>query len=226
MKAKNYSWIIPGLFFLLCSLLNLTGRIGWEPLARGTKPALLPLIALTSVAAAGGMDSRGMRLLVTAQLLGCVGDVFLMYSGFYPFICGMIAFLAGHVFYMTLFGGFSWKGLGIRTWIPALLVMMGLVATLITVIGVEGDLLVPMCVYGMALMLLCFTGIAGVARLKGEAWWRVLCGALLFTVSDALIAVETFQESPARWMGFAVMLTYISAQALLATGAVKLLKEN
>ena len=104
--------------------------------------------------------------------------------------------------------------------------MMGLVATLITVIGVEGDLLVPMCVYGMALMLLCFTGIAGVARLKGEAWWKVLCGALLFTISDALIAVETFQESPARWMGFAVMLTYISAQALLATGAVKLLKAN
>jgi len=226
MKTKTYSWVIPGLFFLLCAVLNLGGRLWWEPLARGTKPALLPLIALTSVAAAGGMDSRSMRLLVTAQLLGCVGDVFLMYNGFYPFICGMVAFLAGHVFYMTLFGGISWKGLTVKTWIPALLVMMALVGGLIVAIGVEGDLLVPMCVYGMALMLLCFTGIAGVVRLKGCAWWMVLCGALLFTFSDALIAVETFQENPGRWMGFAVMLTYIAAQALLAKGAVKLLKEN
>lgn len=226
MKTKSTSWLIPGVFFLLCACFNLMGKITENaPMANFTKPALLPLLALTSLAAAGTLENRNIRLLITAQLLGCTGDILLLFSGFYPFIGGMVAFLAGHVFYMTLFGGKSWKGLGWKTWIPVILLMMGLVAGLIAAIGVEGDLLVPMCVYGLVLMMLIFSGLAGVIRLKGGPWWLIFCGALIFTVSDALIAVETFQEEPSAWIPFAVMFTYLVAQCLLATGAIKLSKE-
>ena len=226
MKTKTSTWIIPGLFFLLCAALNICGRYaGNGALATHVKPALLPLVALTTLAAAGSLEPREMKLLILAQLLGCAGDIFLLFSGFLPFIGGMGAFLLGHVCYITLFGGKSWTGLGLKAWVPALLVMAALVAGLIVVLGVEGDLLLPMVVYGAVLMLLIFSGLAGVVREGGCAWWLVLCGAVLFTFSDSLIALDTFSEKPLGWTGGTIMLTYLAAQALLATGAVKLIRK-
>ena len=55
MKAAKY-WIVPGLFFLVASILNVTGKV-WNPvLAETVKPALMPLLALTAVCAAGGVE--------------------------------------------------------------------------------------------------------------------------------------------------------------------------
>jgi len=226
MKTKTSTWIIPGLFFLLAATLNICGKYaGNEALAAHVKPVLLPLLALTTLAAAGSLAPKEMKLLILAQLLGCTGDVFLIFSGFLPFIGGMGAFLLGHICYITLFGGRSWRGLGLKTWIPTLLVIAALVAGLISVLGVEGDLLLPMIIYGTVLMLLIFSGLAGVVREGGCAWWLILCGAVLFTFSDSLIALDTFSEKPMGWIAGTIMLTYLAAQSLLAWGAVKLSAE-
>jgi len=223
MKAAKY-WIIPGLFFLVAVALNLAGRFtGNAVLASAVKPLLMPFLAITALCAAGGPEKKEIRLLVPALLLGCVGDVFLIYDGFLFFVAGMVAFLAGHVCYMCLFGGKSWKGFTAKTWIPAIIAMAALVAVLIIVIGVNGAMLVPMCVYGFALMMLIFSGLAGVVRLRTAAWWIILAGTVLFTFSDALIAIGTFGGDFAG-REFVVMLTYIAAQSLLAIGTIKLVK--
>ena len=224
MKAAKY-WIVPGLFFLVASLLNLAGRLVGNPvLASAVKPLLMPLLAITALCAAGSPEKTEVRLLVLALILGCIGDVFLIYDGFLLFVAGMVAFLAGHICYMCLFGGKSWKGFTAKTWIPAIIAMAALVAVLILVIGVNGAMLAPMCVYGFALMMLIFSGLAGVVRFRTKTWWIIFCGTVLFTFSDALIAIGTFAGDFAG-REFVVMLTYISAQSLLALGAVKLSKE-
>lgn len=224
MSKKSNFWMIPGLFFLVAAALNLYGKMNMELLANYVKPALLPLLAVTTVAAAGGMEHRNVRLLVLAQLLGCTGDVFLLFNGFLPFVGGMAAFLLGHLCYITLFGGQSWKKMGLKVWIPALLVMGGAFFGLVKLIGIEGDLLIPMCVYGMVLMLLIFSGLCGLFRMrKGDgAWGMITLGALLFTFSDGLIAVGTFSEQPAAWIPVTIMATYLAAQALLAAGGLRL----
>ena len=79
-----------------------------------------------------------------------------------------------------------------------------------------------MCVYGMVLMLLIFSGLAGLFRCRGNAWWIILTGTLLFTFSDALIALETFSEKPASWIPATIMATYLAAQSLLAIGALSI----
>ena len=218
--TKNKSWMIPAAFFVVAAIANLSGKIVSEDLAQMAKPALLPLIALTTVVYAGGVKSRGLRLLLCAQLFGWLGDVLLMADGFGPFVGGMAAFLAGHLFYITLFGGKSWKGYGMKVWLPALAVMAAIVSGLVVTIGIKGALLGPMLVYGMVLMLLIFSGLAGVIRFGG-AWWWILCGALLFTFSDALIATGSFGALPFEGKDFVIMLTYIAAQVLLAVGALK-----
>lgn len=220
------AWIIPACFLLVAALVNFVARyIGAAPVAAMVKPALLPLLALTTVAAVGGMENKYIRRLVIAQLLGAAGDIFLIADGTIPFGLGLGCFLAGHIFYFTVFGSRSWKGLKPGHWVLAIAVMALAVAGLLIGIGVKGAFLVPFAVYGMALMFLIFCGLAGVLRKLPNhcAWWIITFGGLLFAFSDSLIAIQTF-NGHAVFLEFLVMVTYVAAQCLLAWGAVKLHK--
>ena len=224
MKAKL--WQIPALFFVAAAVTNLVGHTSLAPssISEFVKPALLPLLALTTLAASGTFERKGLRTIILAQLFGCTGDILLIPDGFLPFVFGMLAFLLGHVCYMSVFGGRSWKGLKLSTWIIAIIVMVAAVAGLIAAIGIKGAMLAPMAVYGMALMLLIFSALMGVVRIGGKAWWIILCGALLFTFSDTLIATGNFGVLQFEGKRFVVMLTYILAQSLLAAGFLRLEK--
>ena len=226
MNAKSCPCLIPAGFFLLACITNLVARATANTaVAAMVKPALMPLVALTLVAAAGSMESKTIRLGVLALLLGCAGDIFLIADGLPAFGCGLGCFLLGHIVYFMVFGSRSWKGIKPLVWAGVLAVMAAVVAGLLAVIGVKGGLLAPIFVYSMALMLLIWCGLAGVIRLKGATWWIVLFGGLLFTFSDSLIAIQMFGEKSAL-LEFLVMLTYMAAQCLLAWGALRLSREG
>ena len=221
------SWILPACFLLIAALVNFVARfIGAAPVAAMVKPALLPLVALTTVAAMGSMEDKAVRRLVTAQLLGAAGDIFLIASGTLPFAIGLGCFLAGHIFYFTVFGARSWKGLNPVQWVGIMAVMAAAVAGLLVGIGVKGAFLVPFAVYGLALMFLIWGGLAGVIRNIGNkgTWWIVTCGGVLFAFSDSLIAIQTFNGA-STFLEFLVMVTYVAAQCLLAWGGVRLIKK-
>ena len=226
---KNTLWCIPGTFFLLACVLNWMGCIQGTDLADAVKPALLPLLCATSLTYLLGrdvMDCRPVGLLVAAQLFGCAGDVLLMPSSDVLFLIGMVAFLVGHLFYMTLFGSISWRGLRPLQWLFAIVVMGVIVTVLVKCIGIQGELFVPMLVYGFTLMLLIFSALAGVLRMpRGSraTWWILLAGALLFTFSDACIAMGMFGVMTFALRHFVVMSTYLAAQTLLAVGGVRLI---
>ena len=222
-------WCIPGTFFLLACVLNWMGCIQGTDLADAVKPALLPLLCATSLAYLLGrdvVDYRPVGLLVAAQLFGCAGDVLLMPSSDILFLIGMTAFLVGHLFYIRLFGGRSWKGLKPGQWAISAVIMLAIVLGLVKAIGIQGELFVPMLVYGFALMLLIFSALAGVLRMpRGSraTWWILLAGALLFTFSDACIAMGMFGVMTFALRHFVVMFTYLAAQTLLAVGGVRLI---
>ena len=226
---KNAIWCIPCTFFLVACILNLVGCILGTNLADAVKPALLPLLSATTLAYLVGRDVPDFRpvgLLVAAQLLGCAGDILLMPSSDMLFLIGMVAFLVGHVFYMCLFGGQSWKGLTGGQWAIAVFAMAVIVVALVKAIGIQGELFVPMLVYGFALMLLIFSALAGVLRKpRGSCatWWILLAGALLFTFSDACIAMGVFGVMKFALRHFVVMVTYLAAQSLLAVGGIRVI---
>lgn len=226
---KNAIWCIPCTFFLVACILNLVGCILGTNLADAVKPALLPLLSATTLAYLVGRDVPDFRpvgLLVVAQLLGCAGDILLMPSSDVLFLIGMVAFLVGHIFYMCLFGGQSWKGLTGWQWAIAVFAMAVIVVALVKAIGIQGELFVPMLVYGFALMLLIFSALAGVLRMpRGSrtTWWILLAGALLFTFSDACIAMGMFGVMKFALRHFVVMVTYLAAQSLLAVGGIRVI---
>ncbi len=226
MTKKQY-WLLPGTFYVLATILDLLGRLWFPPVHDLVKPALLPLLAATTIAAAGGLDSRLVRLLLFAQVFGCAGDIMLLYPGNFWFIVGIGSFFIGHIFYLIIFGEKAWKGMSVWTWLISAVVILSMLLVLSVAIGIKGVMLVPMCTYGIMLLLLIFCGVAGIFRLGGTTWWIMLSGAVLFTFSDSMIAVKEFApDLNTPFMGFVIMLTYLSAQALLAWAALRLAKKE
>ena len=226
---KTALWCIPGTFFLIACVLNLVGCVQGTALANVVKPALLPLLTATTLAYLLGRDIRDYKavgLLMAAQLFGCTGDVLLIPDGFVFFAGGIGAFLIGHLFYMCLFGGQSWRGLSLWQWAIAVVIMLAAVLGLVKAIGIKGALFWPMLIYGFVLMTLIFSALAGVLRMPRErrtTWWILLAGAVLFTFSDSCIAMGTFGVMTFALRHFVVMLTYLAAQSLLAVGGVRLI---
>ena len=256
-------WLIPAAFYAVTCILNLYGCLTDGPIEKYVKPALLPLLCVTTVAylfsaylghrkaplkklkngdnASSGEPSgaenscdysdagRLVGLLVAGQLFGYAGDTMLLGKGFAFFAGGIGLFLIGHIFYISLFGGISWKGIKPVQWAIAVVCMLAATAGLILCIGVNGTMLVPMGVYGCTLMVLIFSGLSGVIRSKsvsvgGHAtWWIIFCGAVLFAYSDSLIAVRNFGTLSPFMSGFGVMFTYLIAQTLLAIGGIRLI---
>ena len=227
---KKNLYLIPAAFFVVASLVNWAGRgLLMDEMAAAVKPALLPLLAATVLAYAveHPLNRKMLGLLIAAELFGCAGDIFLLSSAFLPFACGIGAFLIGHIFYMTLFGAQSWKGLSWKGWLAGAIGILALVFVLIKVLRVEGAMLVPMGVYGIVLLTLSFCALCGVIRCKENrcTWWIILCGALLFAFSDSFVAGQAFGVITFQLRELVIMTTYVAAQTLLAWGAVRLAAE-
>jgi uncharacterized membrane protein YhhN len=217
---------IPAYFFFVACLLNWAGRIWDMPgLSSAVKPALLPLLAMSVLvyALSRRLEKRKLTLLICAELFGCVGDTCLLSSDLPLFAGGIGAFLIGHIFYISIFGGESWKRLGWKAWTAGLVVMLGLVVGLVKVLRISGALLPPMAIYGFVLTLLMFSTLCGLLRLPDKGSWAILfIGSVLFTFSDALIAAGTFGVINFPQQDFVIMFTYLIAQSMLAWGTVRL----
>ncbi len=216
---------LPILFFVAACLVNLAGRL-WNPeLAGIVKPSLMPLLATAVLTSAmeRNVNRRQLALLVAAELFGFMGDTFLLSGEFAFFAAGIGSFLIGHIFYVSLFGRHSLKGMSALGWILSLILMGGIVFLLIRLLKVQGPLMAPMAVYAMMLMMLILSTLLGLLRFRQKFTWTLLfLGALLFTFSDALIAAETFEVLDFELIQFVIMLTYLVAQSLLAIGGLRL----
>ena len=82
---KLHLWCIPAAFFTICCILNLYGCLTEYGLERCVKPALLPLLCVTTLAylleGGGQPDFKKTALLVCGQLFGFAGDTMLLGKG-------------------------------------------------------------------------------------------------------------------------------------------------
>lgn len=76
---------------------------------------------------------------------------------------------------------------------------------------------VPVAVYAVAIYVM---GLSALALPEGKG--GVTVGAMMFTASDAVLAVEKFVVGPTGrrrgWMGYAVWGLYYGGQGLIAVG--------
>jgi uncharacterized membrane protein YhhN len=183
----------------------------------------LPLLALSMP----GTPGTALILLAAALLFSCLGDIFLaLKNDPRNFSRGLGAFLISHLFYLAVMlplasapgglpsalGDLQWAGL-------ALLALMagGVLAWLWPVLG------------RLRLAVTAYLGVisamaAAALCVAGAVPWLGL-GALLFVLSDALIAIDKFRR-PVPFRGPAIWITYYAGQVLIAASLLALLTDG
>ena len=154
---------------------------------------------------------------LAALVLSWAGDVAIDFS----FIPGLAFFLLSQVMYIVVFSGIPGKSVvffrKIYLLIPLVLFGSALVAILYK--NLDG-MKVPVIFYAAVILSMVAAAINRMDRVNRISYITVLCGAILFVISDSLIAINKFY-TPFRYSGIAIMSTYIIAQYLIIYGIVK-----
>lgn len=162
------------------------------------KPAALAFLLLY---AAAGRDASW--LLVAALVLSLLGDVYLMLPA-ELFLAGLVAFLLAHVAYIA---DFQAAPLARAGWFIGVAIASFPLARRI----IRGVPNLPMRI-GVGVYMTVISLMVGSAIASGELVAAV--GALLFFVSDALIALNRF-VAPVAGGRVAIIVTYHLGQLLL-----------
>ena len=150
------------------------------------------------------------------------GDVILEFSqnNGNMFILGLACFLLAHVMYFTVFfitpGKNSILSNRIYLIIPVILYGVGLVFYLYDDLA---DMRLPVILYAIVILTMLTGAINRIDKVKRTSYYLVLTGAILFVISDSLIAINKFSchfESS----GILIMSTYIIAQYLIVVGYI------
>jgi uncharacterized membrane protein YhhN len=221
-KSKNFLFLL----FVTNAVVNLVGNTaGISILSDVTKPLIVPLLLGYYVA---GSDYPRSKPLMIALIACWLGDVALMFVGLKPswFMTGLVLFLAGHVLYIITYRQHRSEAddhalltvQRIRFALPVVLAGTGLVVVLLPVLG--GGLQFPVIIYALAIVVMVMSAIFRFGRTNNKSYWLVLTGAVLFMVSDSILAINKFLGA-IEMGGVLIMLTYIAAQFLIVEGLRK-----
>lgn len=174
------------------------------------KGAGVGLLACWAASIARGRDGW---LLVAVMALGATGDVLLEVAGL---TIGAIAFLAGHVVAIVLYGRHRRS--------PAMTTDKGIAAALLAGTPMVSWLLTRDA--GVTLYAIGLGGMAASAWLSQFPHARVGLGTMLFVVSDWLIFTRGGMLTSSAVPSLLVWPTYFAGQALIAWGAAMALNEG
>ncbi len=165
----------------------------------------------------------GPWLLVAGLGLSSLGDAFLAGKNERWLKPGMAAFFLAHVAYAILFWTIGADVAASRSYgvTGPLLLAMLTVFYLRFLLPSLGDMRVPVLIYALAIFVMGALAL----RLLPEGR-LVAIGALLFILSDAILAHELFKEKPGGRRilpALAVWASYFGAQVFILFGAISLL---
>jgi uncharacterized membrane protein YhhN len=177
--------------------------MGWVDLHRMFKP-LAMVLAIAFVLQRG----RVQRLLVGALVLSLVGDVLLPAN----FIPGLVSFLAAHLCYIALFRQDA-------RWFAS---RKALVCTLVAAAAMYAVLLphlapvlrVAVAAYAIVIACMAAQAIGRAAVLRDGNAIGVAAGAVVFMLSDSILAIDKF-AMPLPMAPLWVLATYYVAQVLI-----------
>lgn len=182
-----------------------------RPLRLGTK--LIPIICL--LLWLWPPRERYARLICVGLGLSLVGDLLL---GLSPslFLPGLGAFLLAHLGYVAAYLTVTRGPSPVRA-VPFALLGAGVGTMLFPKLG---GLAVPVLAYVTVICVMMWRSAAmvGVASLPRREQWLALAGALMFGMSDGLLAFELFVRRLAG-VSYAIMLLYWTGQLCIALSA-------
>ncbi|MBR9921421.1 MAG: lysoplasmalogenase [Bacteroidetes bacterium] len=221
MKSRLTAYI-----FGIVALVHLSSLYwGLENIADASKPFLLISLGFHYwLSASSTRRKREFLLSLFAIAFSFFGDVLLLQLKWQPekgyfFLLGLGSFLLAHVFYMLRFREMQGRHLQKQPWliIPVLLYLLAFLWYLWP--DIPGDFQVPVGVYGVVISLMALSAIHYSGGQSASIRFKLIAGAILFILSDSLIAVGkfSFQADFSSW----IMLTYIAAQWMIIRGILE-----
>lgn len=211
------------LFALVCLGELAAGWMGWPEVHRVCKPLIMITLGAYYIINA----KHRSPVVLLAIFFSLAGDVLLMFETSHElfFIFGLLAFLTSHVFYIFSYRQHQWvashdalQGIQkIRASFPIVLAGTGLIIVLYPVLG---PLRFPVMVYALVLIVMVLNALFRYGRTEAMSFRMVFFGALLFMLSDSLLAINKFLVPVPNGTSW-IMLTYMVAQYWIVLGLVQ-----
>jgi uncharacterized membrane protein YhhN len=151
---------------------------------------------------------------ILALLGGLAGDVILLkMRKNFLLLCGLLAFLIGHLFYIITFAGIAGLTLNLFFLVVTLVYTVVIIFAILK-IKPPKQMRLPVCIYAAAITGMSILALQVLCRSPGIASLLIYAGSLCFVASDILLAYAVF-HTMTRKMDFAVMLLYIIAQGAI-----------
>jgi uncharacterized membrane protein YhhN len=222
--SKNTTFL-----FCLLALINLGAEFFGHSLTIFiSKPLLLLSLALIYYQASKTSIQSFDRLIIGALLFSCLGDVLLLFveqseASLLFFAAGLGSFLIAHLFYIFSFWIYPPRK---KMQVPPLVILffISLAGALLCLLwpGIDTVLKIPVTIYALTICTMGTMAFGMLKKTSQSAAVFLIIGALLFIVSDSLIAINKFKPNLNIWLPrVSIMLTYILAQLMIVKGALK-----
>lgn len=217
MFSKNNFLLLFPLLFLLIAVLELCSIAFFPELRLFSKPLIM--ISLLVYYYLNGNPSS---VFLTALVFALLGDIFLLFDGTLMFILGLSSFLIMQTLYGFTFvsRGMIGKTLGFKALFSSLLIVPGLFF-LYKLLPHTGSLKIPVIIYALSITFM----VVGAFIRRLDPYYPILiCGAVLFLISDLCLAYSLFNPTTLEAYGIQstsssllVMSSYMLAQYLIVT---------
>jgi uncharacterized membrane protein YhhN len=139
----------------------------------------------------------------------------------YLFIGGLASFLITQLIYMIAFSLPKGKNIMFTTRVyQIILVILYGAIMLYFLYRSLGDMKVPVIAYTVIILLMLLSALNRYGKVNGLSYILVVIGAMLFVISDSLIAVNKFHMK-INFAGVMIMITYVTAQYLIVLGCIR-----
>lgn len=217
---KKEYWLIAFIIFFIAHLTGI--QLHNESIQFFTKPTLIPVLAGFFLFQTNSIANSLKKWILFALFFSWGGDVLLMFVSKNElfFLLGLASFLLAHIFYIVFFNQVRVReNIKSNPWI--LLIVVVYSAALTTWLSPYlGKMKLPVRIYGIVISFMFLLAL-NVFAIKNKAVGKwMMFGALLFVISDSVLAINKFYE-PFDAAGIIIMLTYGLAQLFIVRGAAE-----
>ena len=217
---KKQIWIICFIGILAIHLAGIEFNI--QVLEYVIKPMIVIWLMLYFLSQTVSINSGLKKWIIGALFFSWAGDVLLMFqqNNSIFFLLGLSAFLIAHIFYIVFFNRLRVKE-NVRGNVWLLLIVAVYYGSLITLLYSHlGGMKLPVLVYGVVISCMFMLAMHMLSIKNKAAGKWMMIGALLFVMSDSLLAVNKFYQ-PFKIAAVAIMITYGLAQLFIVEGAIQ-----
>ncbi len=206
---KETKIIAASILFLLVIILHLTGLLLNDTLAFFTKPFITISLALVYLASV----KKANFWYVSALFFSFWGDTFLLFKQEF-FLMGLVSFLVAHLLYIKI------SSVYLKLISPSKIVFSSIpfilaFGTVVYLIYENlAGMLIPVLIYGIVISTFGVIASLNYFKEKSTANLWLFLGAIIFIISDSLLAINKFYEAKPIY-GVSIMVTYIVAQYLI-----------